>query len=102
MTNEPERDRMTDGYEHVGRATCRELRRLMEQGWRAPFALDVTGGDDVRLFTAEYDGNHHFTSADGGGAWLLPEIRFPVTVFVTDAGGQTMMLMVNENFSQLN
>jgi hypothetical protein len=94
MNEQYERDRMTDDYDHVGRVTCQKLKALMDEGWLAPFAIDVTGAHGEQLFTAEYDGNHHFTSADGG-KWLLPEMTFPVAVCITDAGGQSMMMLIN-------
>jgi hypothetical protein len=69
--NPPAAQDHTDDYEEIGRVTCRKIKALMGEGWRAPFTIAVAGADEELLFTAEYDGSGHFTST-GDGEEVLP------------------------------
>lgn len=94
----------TEEYEAIGRATCRNLQALMGEGWRSPFTVSVTDADDELLFELRYEndgdgsGPGHFASPEDSDT-LLREVKFPVVVSITDAGGQVTIVTLQQEGS---
>jgi hypothetical protein len=85
-------------YEQIARITANKIVGLIREGWRAPFAIHVTGADDEFIFDEICNEDGKFPSHNSAEL-LNPKAMFPVTVSISDQNGQTLHLEISENFT---
>jgi len=90
-------EQMSDDYEQLARVTCRKLAALLRDGWTPPFAVDATDADDEHVFGLEYDGHRYVTADDMSR--LLPDLKFPITVSISDRSGQFLLVEISEDLT---
>lgn len=94
MRMTPDEQRSAD-YDQIAHVICRKLAALMNAGWAPPFTVDATDADDEPMFDLEYDGNRYATADDMRR--LLPDLKFPVTVSISDRGGRFLLVEIKED-----
>jgi hypothetical protein len=91
---QPSGFKLSNDYQMVAQLTCKKVMALIREGWNVPLAIDVTNADNEPVLGLEYDG--HCCNTAGDRDTLLPDLKFPITVSITDSRGQSLLLEISE------
>jgi hypothetical protein len=87
----------SDDYGAICRVICCKVEGLMKDDWTPPFTVDATDRDEEPVFGLEYDGHHYVTAEDMSR--LLPDLRFPLTISISDRSGQFLLVEISEDLT---